>query len=69
VQDTYLDHVMLLGAKYAALFVNVQADAGISMSTGSHKHQYNVQTAIYPLENLNVYTITRGSLLIQNSSQ
>jgi hypothetical protein len=55
-------HIGFLGLKYAMPYFAVQADANFSNISNSNVQQYNGQLSIYPLGNLNLYTISRVSV-------
>jgi hypothetical protein len=59
--STYQNHIGLIGLKYSAPYFALQADANLSTISNSNTQQYNGQLTIYPLGNLNLYTISRVS--------
>lgn len=66
-QVTYNSHIALLGIKYINPYFDVQADASSGTITNNNVRQYNAQLSLFPLGNLKLYTITRGSVLQQNT--
>lgn len=62
---TYYSQLGTIGLKYAAPYVDLQADADLGNMLGHAMSQYNGQVMIYPTGNLNLYTISRASLLSQ----
>ncbi|MES2274894.1 MAG: hypothetical protein V4592_02650 [Bacteroidota bacterium] len=59
--STYQNHVGLIGLKYSAPYFSVQGDANFSNISNSHISQFNGQLSLYPLGNLNLYTMSRVS--------
>ncbi|MBE9666270.1 hypothetical protein [Mucilaginibacter boryungensis] len=59
---TYQNHVGLVGLKYWGYYFAVQADADFSSISNIVTQQYNGQLSIYPLGNLNLYTVSRLSV-------
>jgi hypothetical protein len=55
----FQSHIGLLGLKYSAPYFSLQADANYSNIINSRISQVNGQVTIYPLGNLNLYTISR----------
>jgi hypothetical protein len=62
---TYNSHIGTIGLKYAASYVDLQADANLGNMLGHAMSQYNGQVMIYPNGNLNLYAISRASLVSQ----
>jgi tetratricopeptide (TPR) repeat protein len=60
-QTTYQNHIGLVGIKYSAPYFSVQADANATSIVNTNFQQYNGQLTLYPLGNLNLYTISRIS--------
>ena len=59
---TYQNHIGLTGLKYMGPYFAIQADANFSSISNTVIQQYNGQLSIYPLGNLNLYTISRLSV-------
>jgi tetratricopeptide (TPR) repeat protein len=53
----------LLGIKYSGLFVDLQGDVNFGRLINKTLKQYNAKLNFYPLGNLNLYTISRASVL------
>lgn len=64
-QTTYHSHIALLGLKYSHPYFDLQADVSSGSITDNNVRQYNTQLSLYPLGNLKLYSITRGSVLHQ----
>src|SRR5476651_613746 len=58
---TYQNHVGLVGLRYSAPYFSIQADANLSRISNSNTQQYNGQLSLYPLGNLNLYTVSKVS--------
>jgi hypothetical protein len=65
---TYYNLIGGLGLKYEGAYVGLQADVSWGYMLGSNMSQYNGQAVIYPLGNLNLYTISRLSLVSQQQN-
>ncbi|MEO7216282.1 hypothetical protein [Mucilaginibacter sp.] len=66
---TYNNHIGLTGLKYASGNTILQADANFGRISDTTFQQYNAQLSIYPKGNLNLYFISRASLLHQDGSK
>ena len=62
---TYNSHIGTVGLKYSAPYLDLQADADLGNMLAHAMSQYNGQVMFYPLGNLNLYTISRASLVSQ----
>jgi hypothetical protein len=65
--NIYHSNVFLAGVNYAGTYFNAQGDVNIGHIIKDHVTQYNAKLGLYPLGNLNLYFISRGSYLRQNS--
>jgi tetratricopeptide (TPR) repeat protein len=61
--DSYYSNLGLLGLKYEGSFFNLQGDVNFGQLVGHGIAQYNGAVMVYPLGNLNLYTISRFSYL------
>jgi hypothetical protein len=66
---TYNNHIGIGGLKYTTGKVILQADANFGRISDTTFQQYNAQLSIYPKGNLNLYFISRASLLHQDGSK
>lgn len=64
----YYSNIGLLGLKYSGNYFNAQADVNFGKLTGYSLTQYNAAVMLYPMGNLNFYTVSRFSYLNQNSN-
>ena len=62
---TYYNLIGGVGLKYSIGYADLQADANWGYMLGYTMTQYNSQAMLYPLGNLNLYTISRLSLVSQ----
>lgn len=65
---TYYNLIGGFGLKYAGTYADLQTDASWGYMLGQTMSQYNGQAVIYPLGNLNLYTISRLSLVSQQQN-
>jgi hypothetical protein len=65
----YNNHIGIGGLKYATGNAILQADANFGRISDTTFQQYNAQLSIYPKGNLNLYFISRASLLHQDGSK
>lgn len=63
---TYKNAIGFGGLKYDGIYFNFQADASFGYSLASQINQYNATLGLFPLGNLNLYSSTVGSILIQD---
>jgi len=59
---TNSSNIGLLGVKYSHPYFSLQADVNTAQVINTSFQQYNGELAIYPLGNLNLYTVSRGSV-------
>lgn len=59
--DSYNSHVGLLGIRYLNPYFDLQADVNEAKIINKINQQYNATLKVYPLGNLNLYTISRIS--------
>ncbi|QJD96305.1 hypothetical protein HH214_10730 [Mucilaginibacter robiniae] len=67
-ERSYHNSLEVAGVKYTGTYYDLQADANFSRLNDTSVRQYNVQVTLYPKGNLNLYTITRGTVLQQDGS-
>jgi hypothetical protein len=65
---TYYSLIGAAGLKYTGAYADLQADMSWGYMLGHNMGQYNGQTVIYPLGNLDLYTISRLSLVSQEQN-
>ncbi len=63
----YNNHIGMAGLKYNSHYFTLQADAIVGKLTDTSLQQYNAQLALYPLGNLNLYSISTGSFNNRNN--
>jgi hypothetical protein len=66
---SYNNHIGIGGLKYAIGNTILQADANFGCISDTTFQQYNAQLSLYPKGNLNLYFISRASLLHQGVSK
>jgi hypothetical protein len=66
--NTYQNTIGFGGLKYDGNCFNFQADASFGYSATSKINQYNATLGVLPLGNLNLYSFTKGSFVIQNGN-
>lgn len=57
----YNNHITLLGIKYNHYYYSLQADAIVATLTDTAMQQYNATLSVFPLGNLNLYSISTAS--------
>ena len=65
---SYNSHIGSLGLRYTGTYFDLQGDVDFGYMIDHHLTQYNAELFFYPRGNLNLYTISRISLLDQKSS-
>jgi len=65
---TYYNLIGGAGLKYLTAYADLQADISWGYMLGYNMSQYNVHALIYPFGNLNLYTISRFSLVAQQQN-
>jgi hypothetical protein len=63
----YNNQIGLAGFKYNSHYFTLQADAIVGNITDTSLQQYNAQLALYPLGNINLYSISTGSVSNRNN--
>ncbi|MDB5150520.1 MAG: hypothetical protein JWQ57_4540 [Mucilaginibacter sp.] len=61
--NTYQSNLGLLGIKYDTRYVDLQGDVNFGKLIDKTLKQYDAKVDFYPLGNLNLYTISRASVL------
>lgn len=64
----YNSNMGLAGLKYTSTYFDLQADINFGYLLNRYVEQYNAGLLFYPLGNLNLYTISRGTYLRQNNA-
>ena len=59
---TYNNHIGMLGVKYFSNYWSLQADAILGNMIDTSLQQYDLQLALYPLGNMNLYFFTTGTM-------
>ncbi|MDN5285223.1 MAG: hypothetical protein JWR38_1497 [Mucilaginibacter sp.] len=65
--NTYNSNLGLFGVKYASRYLDIQGDINFGRLINKSLKQYNTKLDFYPLGNLNLYSISRGSVLNYSS--
>lgn len=65
-EETYHNNLGLFGLRYTSSVTALQADADVGRVSAHPVSQYNGQVMLMPNGNLNLYFITRGSVLDNN---
>lgn len=66
---TYNSQIGLLGLKFTGTYFDLQADVNFGNMINQRMQQYNAEITWYPLGNLNLYAISRGSYQRQDNSR
>lgn len=61
-QTTYRNNAGLTGIKFTSAYFDLQADMDFSHISGNNYMQYDAKLEIYPLGNLNLYTISESTV-------
>lgn len=64
----YNSNIGFAGIKYASTYFNLQGDIDFGYLLDHYLQQYNVGFTFYPIGNLNLYTIGRGTYILQNGA-
>jgi hypothetical protein len=65
---TYTGNVGLAGLRYSGARFALQGDVNMGSLIGKHINQYNAAIMLYPMGNLNFYTVSRGSYVDQSGT-